>query len=292
MPTSVASWFEIRFLRSAFMKLPDNLHWVFLLYSLPLVAILAIWTPPYQSADELAHYFRAYQVAHGRFFGGTGGFVPVAVEQLYGCASALPFHPKERYTPSEQAGAAKVQWTDTMKYEEFPNTQEYAPTGYIPQALAIVLGHAIRASALHTLILARMLNGGAAIILCAISLFLVPGWQGRHVRSPASSDDAFPFCLSQPGRNTHFLCLSCIRDDLPSSRCWRIAFSLRIARRDGFYSGHGTRTATLRPTGIGTFHSGVVVPRAEDTLLDHRSCTQRISCNGHSSLVGGLPSFH
>ena len=52
-------------------------------------------------------------------------------------------------------------------------------------------------------------------------------------------------------------------------------------------SGHGTRTATLRPTGIGTFHSGVVVPRAEDTLLDHRSGTERISCNGHSSLVGG-----
>jgi len=174
MPT-VASWFENKFLRSAFMKLPDNLHWVFLLFSLPLVAILAIWTPPYQSADELAHFFRAYQVAHGRFFGGSGGFVPVAVGQLYGYASKLPFHPHERYTSSEQAEAAKVQWTDTVRYEEFPNTQEYAPTGYIPQALAILLGQAVRASVLHTLILARMLNGGVAIALCALSLFWCRG---------------------------------------------------------------------------------------------------------------------
>ena len=71
-----------------------------------------------------------------RFFGGTGGS---SLSQWSSCMDAhqrFPFHPKERYTPSEQAGAAKVQWTDTMKYEEFPNTQEYAPTGYIPQALA------------------------------------------------------------------------------------------------------------------------------------------------------------
>ncbi len=169
------SCFENKFLHSAFMKLPENLHWVFLLYSMPLITILAIWTPPYQSPDELNHFFRAYQVAHGRFFGGSGGFVPVAVEQLYGYASTLPFHSNERYTSSEQAGAAKVQWTDTLKYEDFPNTQAYAPTGYIPQALAILLGQAMRASALRTLILARMLNGGVAITLCTISLFWCRG---------------------------------------------------------------------------------------------------------------------
>ena len=175
MPTKVVSRFDNKFLHSAFMGLPNNLHWVFLLYSVPLITILAIWTPPYQSADELAHFFRAYQVAHGRLFGGSDSFVPVAMGQLNGYVSKIPFHPNERYTSSEQAGAAKVQWTDTLKYEDFQNTQEYAPTGYIPQALAVLLGQAMKASVLHTLILARMLNGGVAILLCTISLFWCRG---------------------------------------------------------------------------------------------------------------------
>jgi uncharacterized membrane protein len=160
----------MEFLRACFASLPSNLHWIFLLTACPLVIFLAVWTPPFQSADETGHFYRAYQVARGEFLGGGGGYADSAIEQLYACVAALPFNDKARFTAADRVKAEQVKWTGQLIYRQFPNTAVYAPTGYLPQALGVAFGKRTGMGVMRTLVLARLLNGTFAILVCSLAL--------------------------------------------------------------------------------------------------------------------------
>jgi hypothetical protein len=130
------------FLRSCFAGLPTKLHWVFLFPAILLVIFLALWTPPFQSADEFAHFDRAWQVAHGQPYATSGGFIDAGAEELYAYSADLPFHTEARFSPANRARAEAVKWTGRLSYYGFPNTRTCAPTCYLPQALGIVFGEA------------------------------------------------------------------------------------------------------------------------------------------------------
>jgi len=171
MPASQARFAVIGFLRASFASLPSNLHWIFLLFASLLIIFLAVWTPPFQSADETAHFYRAYQVAQGEFLrGGGGGYADSAIGQLYACVAALPFKNKARFTAADRAKAEEVQWTGHLIDYQFPNTTVYAPTGYLPQALGVAFGKVTGMGVMRTLELARLLNGTFAILVCALAL--------------------------------------------------------------------------------------------------------------------------
>ena len=115
------------FLRSCFAGLPTKLHWVFLFPAILLVIFLALWTPPFQSPDELAHFDRAWQVAHGQPYPTSGGFIDAGVEEAYACVANLTFHGEARFSPANQARAKAVKWTGRLSYFGFPNTGSGAP---------------------------------------------------------------------------------------------------------------------------------------------------------------------
>lgn len=171
MSASQARFGVMEFLCAWFSSLSSNLHWIFLLTATPLVIFLAVWTPPFQSADEPGHFYRAYQVAQGEFLGGAGGaYADSAIEQLYACVAALPFDLKARFTAEDRAKAEEVMWTGQLVDRQFPNTAVYAPTGYLPQALGVAFGKGIGMGVMRTLVLARLLNGTFAILVCTLAL--------------------------------------------------------------------------------------------------------------------------
>jgi uncharacterized membrane protein len=169
MAASQARFVVTGFLRACFTGLPSNLHWIFLLIASPLVIFLAVWTPPFQSADELGHFYRAYRVAQGEILGG-GGYADSAIDQLYACVAALPFNDKARFTAADRAKSKEVKWTGTLIYRKFQSTDAYAPTGYLPQALGVALGKGMGMGVMRTLMLARLLNGTFAILVCSLAL--------------------------------------------------------------------------------------------------------------------------
>src|SRR5208283_183802 len=85
----------------------NSLRWLFVVFAVPLVILLAIITPPFQVADELAHLQRADEIGHGEIIserlGGTidGGWIELG--SLY---QAMPFHPevKESVAQATEAG--------------------------------------------------------------------------------------------------------------------------------------------------------------------------------------------
>ncbi|MGO8935488.1 MAG: DUF2142 domain-containing protein [Terracidiphilus sp.] len=171
MAASQARFAVKEFLRACFAGLPSKIHWIFLLTATPLVIFLAVWTPPFQSADEPGHFYRAYQVAQGEILGNGGGYADSAIPQLYACVAALPFNDKARFTAADRAKSEEVTWTGHLIYLPFPNTAVYAPTGYLPQALGVAFGKGTGMGVMRTLVLARLLNGTFAILVCTLALY-------------------------------------------------------------------------------------------------------------------------
>lgn len=175
MPSPQAKFSFTAVLRAALQILPSKLHWVFLLFAIPQVVFLALCTPPFQTPDEPAHFFRAWQIAHLQIGPHAGGFADSGADHIWDCVAGLPHNPKVLYTKDEQKGVESAQWSGVSTYREFPNTGTGALTGYLPQAMGILIGRAVGLGPLRTLELARLLNGAFAIAVCAFSL----GWCRR-----------------------------------------------------------------------------------------------------------------
>ena len=152
-------------------SLPSILHWMFLFLVTPTFIFLAVCTPPFQSPDELTHFERAYQITNGGLYGGTGGNVDQGIDAAIAPYSQLPFNSNARVTAADKDAAAKAQWTGHTVYHDFFNTAQYPPVGYLPQALGVALGRIASLSIVHTLLLARLLNGTFAILLSAFAIY-------------------------------------------------------------------------------------------------------------------------
>jgi hypothetical protein len=156
-----ASWLAI---------LPSMLPWIFLFLATPTVIFLSVCTPPFQSADEINHFLRSYQVSVGEFYGRSGGYVDQGILEVYSHYSGLPFKPNARVTAADEFAAASVKWTGKKVSSYFQNTSTSPPIGYLVQAVAIVLGKMAGLSVLHTAMLARLLNGALAIFISFLAL--------------------------------------------------------------------------------------------------------------------------
>ena len=101
------------------------------------------------------------------------------VDHVWSDVAEIGFHQNVRYTSAERIDAESAQWTGQLAYRDFPNTGTGALTGYLPQALGIVIGKTVGFGPLRTIELARLLNGALAIAVCALALWWCRG--GRLV---------------------------------------------------------------------------------------------------------------
>ncbi len=160
-----------QFQRASLRTLPSSLHWIYLLFAVPQVIFLALCMPPFMNADEPAHFDRASQVAHLQLGASFGGDADTGADNVYIPVNRIPFNPAEHYTAAERAASEGATWTGRFTWRPFPNTGTCPFTGYLPQALGIVIGKAIGLSPFRTLVLARLLNGAFAIAICSFALY-------------------------------------------------------------------------------------------------------------------------
>jgi uncharacterized membrane protein len=162
-----------------------NIAGVYFLFGLTAVMFLSINIPPFQNADEPAHFGRAMQIAEGKIIGrryvnidgngnktlSAGAKIDPAILEAFQPFAALMFHPEVKANRS--LWAANAHWTNKTKWFGFPNTQLYPPLFYLPSVAGVLLGRAADLTVVQTLLLSRMLTGiaatsvGAAAIACA-----------------------------------------------------------------------------------------------------------------------------
>jgi uncharacterized membrane protein len=145
--------------------------------------VIAAITPPFQAADELCHFLRAFQLSSGELLSKkegtyTGGRLPVTVAsdaepfmgQAFHSEIAITPHDWElRFEASHEQGFNKVQ---TVAFVNFSNTALYSPVPYLPQTLAIFIGRALHLRTVSLLYLARIFVavGSSAILYAAFRL--------------------------------------------------------------------------------------------------------------------------
>jgi uncharacterized membrane protein len=154
----------------------------FALIAIIFGTILVLLIPPFQSADEPAHFYRAYQISEGTLIarqhdsrGIRGAYLPASLYNIWLPFSGIGFH------PSHKASVSAIR--DTMKipldagdriFIAIGNTAPYCPTCYLPQALGIGLGRFFGVPPLAMLYFGREANLLVWALLGTISLRIAP----------------------------------------------------------------------------------------------------------------------
>ncbi len=189
-PLSVAAPFW-----SATRALEDsrrNLHWLFLIYAVPVVVFLSITMAPYQVTDELHHLLRADQVGRGQMVPNGLGTVDGGLVALGALYENMWFHPEVKQNAELARKAGSIQWAGPKDGVNFQNTAQYGPLLYAPQALGIRLGRLAGLSVAQTLVLARLING---LVSCTVGFFALAIC--RRARSLTFATLLLPMTLSQ-----------------------------------------------------------------------------------------------
>ncbi len=127
-------------------------------------SLFAVLIPPFQSPDEPNHLLRAYQVSEGRMFPvqmdqRLGGYLPASLQAVADSFGFLKNDYQARLPAGLLRRAGQIPLRPGRRvFLDFANTAVYAPTAYLPQAMAIVLLRPFGAGPLWLLYAARLAN--------------------------------------------------------------------------------------------------------------------------------------
>lgn len=156
---------------------PQN---VFLFFSLIFGTLFIFLTPPFQAADEFAHFFRAYQISEGNFFARkmnhqVGDFLPASLNKTTLPFGAIPFHPENKADRKEIFSLLHLPLAPHNRtFLDFRNTALYPPPTYLPQAIGIAAGRVFQLSPLILMYGARLFNFSVWTLLVFIAVKTSP----------------------------------------------------------------------------------------------------------------------
>jgi uncharacterized membrane protein len=164
--------------RLTWLARPEN---AFTVITLVFGLALLVATPPFQTPDEYAHFYRAYDVSEGhvtgnRAEGGWGAWLPSSLTDLADSVSRdLPHNPDNKQDPEAIIRQFnKPLAPETRAFTDFRGTSLYSPIPYIPQALGIAYGRAAGCSPILLTYLGRLTNLLLYIVLTGLAIRLMP----------------------------------------------------------------------------------------------------------------------
>ncbi len=160
---------------------PTGWALLFALYAAIAIPPIACWMLPFQAADELAHAQRADAIALGGFVAhrtadgiGAGGPTHEGLAALSAPFEILRFHPKQRVVAGSELKAARTEW-GPVSFASFPNTALYPPFFYLPSSGGFLIGRVLHLGVWQSVVLARLLTGLVAAMLCMTAIALSGG---------------------------------------------------------------------------------------------------------------------
>jgi uncharacterized membrane protein len=126
--------------------------------------IFLVITPPFQSPDEINHFYKAYQISEGQMISlkqndRVGGMMPQSLQE-----SAEPFelmigrmHVKTNSDTISSALNIPLKAPE-KEFVDFPNTAMYSPVSYIPQSVGIWLMRLFDANPIRMVYAARLIT--------------------------------------------------------------------------------------------------------------------------------------
>jgi uncharacterized membrane protein len=153
----------------------------FLISALLFGCLFVFIVPPFQVADEFNHFFRAWQVSDGGFVGirtgdnRFGGELPVSVTKITEAFHSLPFQTENRIKSQTIFQNLATPLDENIRqFTDFANTALYAPTAYLPQAVAISIGKFVKIGPLSIFYFSRLLTLLFWLSMIYASLKIIP----------------------------------------------------------------------------------------------------------------------
>ncbi|MBC7487904.1 MAG: DUF2142 domain-containing protein [Cytophagaceae bacterium] len=146
--------------------------------------IFLILTPPFQTPDEINHFYRAYQISEGTLLGQqqdnrVGGDIPKSIYKFAADFRSLTWTFTERIKPY----AILEQFSTSLnpqdrQFVDFANTAIYSPISYVPQAAILFCLKAFDLSPVALFYWARLVTllFWIVSIYCAIRLMPFYKW--------------------------------------------------------------------------------------------------------------------
>ncbi len=143
--------------------------------------LFAAVLPPCQAPDENKHFLRAYHVSEGHLapevteLGWLGGNLPVSVGRVSDTSKYLRFHSNVKVNDDTLRSLASDRLEpERRRPTSFEGAEANLFVGYVPQAVAIMLGRFVGLNPLSLFYAARLANLMLAAIALSITLRMAP----------------------------------------------------------------------------------------------------------------------
>jgi uncharacterized membrane protein len=139
--------------------------------------LFAFLTPPMQTPDEVAHYWRATAIAAGQLFphkvdGKPSAMIPADARDLVFHTWMEMAGKEVQYERDRFARARTLRPSSDTVRLSFPAFYTCVP--YVPQALAIALTRAVKMPTLYSFYAGRIANALAGVLLVMLAMRLAP----------------------------------------------------------------------------------------------------------------------
>ena len=148
---------------------------------LALVRVYSDITPPFQSPDEFNHVKRAYLLSKGVFFatvteGVVGGEIDTGLMTYLKCFGNIPLNYGNKLERTTVRECNAMRFSGKATFSALPNTAEYFPLLYSPQAVALFIGRIAGLTVATSYYLARLFSqlASLSLVLFAMSIFPFP----------------------------------------------------------------------------------------------------------------------
>jgi uncharacterized membrane protein len=151
--------------------------WWYVALALPVAIAFALLTPPFQSPDEVAHYWRSAAISRGNLIpdvkdGRPYCTVPVDARDLVAICWAEMAGKDVHYDRAKLREAWRLRPRSETVQLSFPAF--YTAIAYAPQSLAVGVSRLLRAPTLAGFYAGRIANGLAGVLLVALAMWLSP----------------------------------------------------------------------------------------------------------------------
>jgi len=126
--------------------------------------LILIITPPFQTPDEINHFFRVYQISEGNLTAvkqdnRVGGFIPKSIVEITQPFKGLIGNRKTKTTFRNTLDQFKTPLnSEDRQFVDFPNTGMYSPVSYIPQVFPVFVLRKINVPPLYIFFGARLFS--------------------------------------------------------------------------------------------------------------------------------------
>ena len=153
----------------------------FFLCVAPAMCLLMVWlTPPFQVADEYAHYFRIYQISEGQWYGikvdhRVGGFIPASLLKTTEAFDNMPHNPQQKLNWSLWRQTWSIPLCSEQRIaQDFAGSGFMPPYAYLPQAVGMRMGALFNSPPILLFYLGRLANAFAWCLIVYLAVRFIP----------------------------------------------------------------------------------------------------------------------